>query len=173
MNTAKPAEFIQPPNNLRQKQKMAGVNMTLDTRMIDNAENIIKASTGDYFESVTQDLSKLQRRYEEAMNDPESRPVQIEEIHALSQSIAGQGSSFGYQLLTGIATQLCHYLEDHVFPTAGTEGVTGAQLEVVKVHNETMRLVVTQKIAGDGGPVGQKLLGGLTMVIKKVTGTAN
>jgi hypothetical protein len=171
MSTAKTVEYIQPPNNLRQKQKLAGVNMTLDPRLIDNAELIIRNSTNEYFESVNQELARLQRRYEEASQDPESRPLQIEEIHALSQSIAGQGTSFGYPLLTGIATQLCHFIEDHVFPVAGTRGVTDPELDVVKVHNEAMRLVVQQKMAGDGGPVGQKLLGGLGLVIKKVTGT--
>ncbi len=165
-------KFIQPPSNLHQKQKMAGVSMNLDARMIDSAEKVIQASAGDYFISVNQELARLQKRYEEAANDPESRPMQIEEIHAIAQSVAGQGASFGYPLLTAIATQLCHYIEDHVFPVAGARGVTDPELEVVKVHNEAMRLVVTQKMAGDGGPIGSKLVGGLGLVIKKVTGTA-
>ncbi len=106
------------------------------------------------------------------MRDPESRPVQIEEIHALGQSVAGQGSIFGYALVTGLATQMDHYIEDHVFPTAGSAGVSAAQLDVVKMHVEAMRLVITQKMEGDGGAVGKQLLTGLGLVIKKVTGSA-
>jgi hypothetical protein len=170
--TTKTVEFIQPPNNLRQKQKLAGVALTLDTRAVDHAEAVIRRSTEDYLVSVAEDLTRLQKRYDEAARDPESRAMQIEEIHAIGQSIAGQGGSFGYPLMTALATQLCHYIEDHVFPVAGTRGVTDPELEVVKVHVEAMRLVQQQKMEGDGGPVGQKLVAGLGMVIKKVTGAA-
>jgi hypothetical protein len=169
--TAKTVEFIQPPNNLRQKQKLAGVSMTLDAKAVERADAVIKNSTEDYFVSINEDLARLGRRYEEASRDPSSRPQQIEEIHAISQSIAGQGSSFGYPLITGLATQLCHYIEDHVFPVAGTRGVTDPEIEVIKVHMEAMRLVIMQKMEGEGGPIGQKLIAGLGMVIKKVTGT--
>ena len=33
--------------------------------------------------------------------------------------------------MTALASQLCHYIEDHVFPNAGSAGVSMAQLEVV------------------------------------------
>jgi hypothetical protein len=168
--TAKTVEFITPPNNLRQKQKLAGVSMTLDARHIDGADAVMKRSTEDYFVSVAEDLTRLQKRYDEASRDPESRAMQIEEMHAIAQSVAGQGSTFGYPLMTALATQLCHYIEDHVFPVAGNRGVTDPELEVVKVHIEAMRLVQQQKMSGDGGPIGQKLVAGLGLVIKKVTG---
>ncbi len=171
MNTPAKIEFITPPNNLRDKQKKAGVSMSLDSKVLDQAEAVIRRSTEDYFVSINEDLTKLTKRYEEAARDPESRAVQIEEIHALGQSIAGQGTSFGYALMTALATQMDHYLEDHVFPTAGSDGVSTAQLEVVKMHIEAMRLVVQQKMEGDGGAVGKQLLTGLGLVIKKVTGS--
>ncbi len=59
-----------------------------------------------------------------------------------------------------------------MFPTAGSAGVSAAQLDVVKMHVEAMRLVITQKMEGDGGAVGKQLLTGLGLVIKKVTGSA-
>ena len=172
MNTPAKVEFITPPNNLREKQKKAGVSMSLDTKAVDQAEAVMRRSTDDFFVSINEDLNKLTKRYEEAVRDPESRAVQIEEIHALGQSVAGQGSIFGYALVTGLATQMDHYIEDHVFPTAGSAGVSAAQLDVVKMHVEAMRLVITQKMEGDGGAVGKQLLTGLGLVIKKVTGSA-
>ena len=168
--TATTVEYIQPPNNLRAKQKQAGVSMTLDMKVLDQAESVIRGARADFFVSIAEDLAKLQKRYEAARPDPESRPGHIEDIHATAQSIAGQGSSFGYPVVTALASQLCHYLEDHVFPHATTRGVTDPELEVVRVHMEAIKLVVTQKLEGDGGPIGSKLLGGLALVIKKVTG---
>ncbi len=108
MNTPAKVEFITPPNNLREKQKKAGVSMSLDTKAVDQAEAVMRRSTEDFFVSINEDLNKLTKRYEEAVRDPESRPVQIEEIHALGQSVAGQGSIFGYALVTGLATQMDH-----------------------------------------------------------------
>jgi hypothetical protein len=170
--TAKPVEFIQPPNNLRMKQKMAGVSMSFDSSVLDQAEASIRRCSEDFFVSIAEDLAKMQKRYEAAMLDPESRPIQIEEIHAIGQSLAGQGSSFNYPLVTALASQLCHYIEDHVFPLAGVRGVTDSEMEIVKVHMEAMRLIVQQKMEGDGGATGQKIVTGLGLVIKKVTGTA-
>jgi hypothetical protein len=43
-------------------------------------------------------------------------------------------------------------------------------MEAVKVHQEALRLVMQQKMEGDGGPIGQKLVGGLALVIKKIKG---
>ena len=48
--------------------------------------------------------------------------------------------------------------------------LTDAQMEAVKVHQEALRLVMQQKMEGDGGPIGQKLVAGLALVIKKIKG---
>ena len=42
----------------------------------------------------------------------------------------------------------------------------------MKVHVEAIRLIITQKMEGDGGPIGQKVVSGLSAVIKKVAGDA-
>ncbi|TAK99738.1 MAG: Hpt domain-containing protein [Rhodospirillaceae bacterium] len=167
--TAKPVEFIQPPNNLRNKQKLAGVSMSFDGGILDQAEAAIRRSSDDYFTSIAEDLVKLQRIYEASVAEPGKRASHVEDLHGVAQAIAGQGSSFGYPLITGLGSQLCHYIEDHLFPLAGERIPTEAELEVIKVHMEAMRLVIQQKMEGDGGPVGQKLVSGLAMVIKKVT----
>jgi hypothetical protein len=167
--TAKPVEFIQPPNNLRQKQKLAGVSMSFDSSVVDHAEAAIRRSREDYFTSINEDMAKVLKYYEAALAEPEKRATHVEDLHGVAQAIAGQGSLFGYPLITGLGSQLCHFIEDHIFPLAGERIATEAELEVVKVHVEAMRLVITQKMEGDGGPVGQKLVSGLAAVIKKVT----
>jgi hypothetical protein len=173
MNTPKPVEFIQPPNNLRDKQKKAGVSLSFDGKAIDQAEAAIRRSKEDYFVSVGEDLTKLQRYYEAAVAEPAKRNAHVEDLHGVAQAIAGQGSLFGYPLVSSLGSQLCHYIEDHIFPFAGERMPTEGELEVVKVHMETIRLVIQQKMEGDGGPVGLKLVAGLGAVIKKVTAAAS
>ncbi len=64
--------------------------------------------------------------------------------------------------MTAVANQLCVFME-------GIEGkMSDVQLEAVKVHIDTMKLVVAQKMAGDGGKPGEQLLKGLDAVIAKV-----
>ncbi len=52
MNTPAKVEFITPPNNLREKQKKAGVSMSLDTKAVDQAEAVMRRSTEDFFVSI-------------------------------------------------------------------------------------------------------------------------
>ena len=65
--TAKEADFIQPPNNLRDKQKAAGVALSFDSKVLAHADAAIRRSREDYFESVAEDLVKLQRCHDLAV----------------------------------------------------------------------------------------------------------
>lgn len=66
--------------------------------------------------------------------------------------------------MTAVGSQLARFIED-----CGDD-MSDAQIEAVKVHQEALRLVMQQKMEGDGGPIGQKLVAGLGMVIKKIKG---
>jgi len=164
-------EFIYPPNNLKQKQRLAGVSGTLDPIWLEKAEQSIAAVKGDYLTGVNEDLAKLSKAYDAAYAAGAERNKRIEELYAVVQGIKGQGGSFGYPLITGIGSQLCHFIEQSAF--AKEDGsLTDAQMEVVKLHTEAMRLVILQKMEGEGGAAGPKLMAGLGMAIKKVTGQA-
>ena len=158
----KEVQYITPPNNLRQKQKMAGVTMNLDPSWVDAAERTIAAAKFDYIEAAQEDMVRLVQAYEKAMKEPENRVAHIQELYGVVQSIKGQGTSFGYPLMTAVGTQLARFIED-----CG-ENLTDAQMDAVKVHQEAFRLVMQQKMEGDGGPIGQKLVGGVALVIKKI-----
>lgn len=160
----KEGQYIYPPNNLRQKQKLAGVTGTIDAVWINAAERSIGAAKFDYLEAAVEDMAALATAYDKAIKDPANRPAHIAELYAVVQSIKGQGTSFGYPLMTAVGTQLARFIED-----AG-ENLTDAQMDAVKVHQEALRLIMQQKMEGDGGPIGQKLVAGLAMVIKKIKG---
>ncbi len=157
-------EYIQPPNNLRQKQKLAGVTMNLDPTWVDAAERMIGSAKVDYIQAAQEDMARLATAYDRAMNDSANRVAHMHELYGVVQSIKGQGTSFGYPLMTAVGTQLARFIED-----CG-ENLTDAQMEAVKVHQEALRLVMQQKMEGDGGPIGQKLVAGLGLVIKKIKG---
>jgi hypothetical protein len=160
----KEVQFIHPPNNLRQKQKLAGVSGTIDSAWMDAAERSILSAKVDYIEAAQEDMARLALAYDKAMKDPANRIAHIQELYGVIQSIKGQGTSFGYPLMTAVGSQLARFIED-----CGDD-MSDAQMEAVKVHQEALRLVMQQKMEGDGGPIGQKLVAGLGMVIKKIKG---
>lgn len=118
----------------------------------------------DYLVWVKDDLASLQGAYEKALKSGDAREQHQEELYDFAHDVKGQGSSFGYPLMTAVANQLCAFME-------GIEGkMSDVQLDVVKVHIDTMKLVVTQQMSGDGGTAGEQLLKGLDAVIAKVAG---
>lgn len=157
-------QYITPPNNLRQKQKLAGVTSSIDGVWLDAAEKSMGNAKFDYLEAVSEDMTRLQAAYDVALKDQAGRVERIQELYAIVQTIKGQGSSFGYPLISNVGAQLARFIED-----CG-DNLTDAQMEGVKLHVETLRLIMQQKMEGDGGPMGQKIVAGLTLVIKKMTG---
>jgi hypothetical protein len=141
---------------------LAGVSGVLDAAWIDAAERQIVAAKFDYEEAVNEDLAKLHAAYEKSLKEPDKRAEHLAALYAVVQTVKGQGSSFGYPLISAIGAQLARYLED-------ADGkLSDAQMEVVKVHVEAIRLVMQQKMEGEGGAVGKQIMGGLGLVIKKV-----
>ena len=69
------------------------------------------------------------------------------EIH----NIKGQGSSFGYQLMTNIGGSLCDYIRD-------CEPTSEAGLKVIEAHLAALEFVIDREIKGDGGDAGQGLI---------------
>src|SRR5687767_8342980 len=98
----KDVQYIIPPNNLRQKQKMAGVTMNLDPSWVDAAERSITAAKFDYIQAAQEDMARLATAYDKAMKEPENRVTHMQELYAAVQSIKGQGTSFGYPLMTAV-----------------------------------------------------------------------
>jgi hypothetical protein len=160
----KEIQFIHPPNNLRQKQKMAGVTGTVDAGWMEAAERSMLTAKFDYLTAAQEDLTRLQAAYDAALKDPANRAEHVRALYAEVQAVKGQGSSFGYPLMSAVGSQLARFIED-----CG-DTLTNAQMDVVKVHVEALRLIIQQKMEGEGGPIGQKIVAGLGAVIKKVAG---
>ena len=157
-------KYITPPNNLRKKQIDAGVALTIDASLVAAAEGKIIGMKGEYLGWVVGDLEKLAAFCDVAVKDKDNRAKHVEDLYNKAVEIKGQGGSFGYPLVTSIGSQLCRFIETEGF------GLDDPKMDVVKVHVETLRLVIMQKMEGEGGPMGEKLMTGLAMAVKKVTG---
>ena len=73
----------------------------------------------------------------------DSRMIATQSLYAVAHNIKGQGSSFGFQLMTRLGDSLCRL-------TRGKRPFSDADLNLVASHLDAMRLVLTQEIRGDG-----------------------
>ena len=157
-------KFITPPNNLRKKQIDAGVALTIDPSLVGASEAKIVSMKEEYLRWVGGDLNRLSEAFDLALKDTANRAKHVEDLYTATVEIKGQGGSFGYPLMTTVGSQLCRFIE-----TQGND-LDDPRMDIVKLHVETLKLVILQKMEGDGGPMGQKLLAGLALAIKKVVG---
>ena len=79
----------------------------------------------------------------------------------IAHDIKGQGGSFGYDLMTLIANELCRLIERQ-------DGFGEAEVQAVKVHIDAMKLVIQNRMKGDGGANGQALVEGIRQVGDKL-----
>ncbi len=153
------AEIIEVPNTL--KMKVSYGPDGVDAAMLERAEALMQNLQGDFVVWVQEDLRKLQQHFDAAMALPvEERDHAMKEVFGVLHNMKGQGGSFGYMLVTHIANMMCRFMETR---TAFGQG----EMETVLVCINAIRLVVAERMAGDGGTKGEKLIKGLELVIQK------
>ncbi|MCW8836869.1 MAG: Hpt domain-containing protein [Rhodospirillales bacterium] len=159
-NTFEKPSVITPPNPLKAK---VGPPMPggVDMAALERAEKLIAGMSDSYLEWAQEDLKKLQAAYDDLVKHG-SKKEQIKQVFEIAHDIKGQGGSFGYDLMTIVGNQLCRFTEKK-------EELGPKELQVVKVHIDTLRVIIGERMKGDGGKAGQNLLKGLDMVVEKVT----
>ncbi len=154
-------EIITPPETL--KQKVSYSPEGVDQATLDRAEEVVAGLQADYLTWVQDDLSRMQEFFAEALENPDRRGDLAAKIFHVSHDVKGQGGSFNYHLMTAIGNLLCRYIE-------AKDTITDADLAVIRLHIDAMRLVIAEQMEGDGGERGRELIGGLEAVITKNLG---
>lgn len=152
-------EFISPPSTLKGKAPMT--NDGVDLEALERAEQVIAGLQDSYLDWVQDDLTNLYAAYEKASAEPSQRQVQMEEVFRIAHDVKGQGGSFDYPLMTIIANHLCRFLEH-------SDEISVSDLQVVKLHIDSMKVVIARRMEGDGGEPGNQLIGGLEAVLAKI-----
>lgn len=157
--TGKP-EFIQPPTTLKDKVTVSANGV--DLKALEQAEQLIAGMQDSYLEWVEDDLKKISGFYQQAVSEVDNRAQLFDDIFSVSHDIKGQGGSFNYPLMTMIGNLLCRFLERR-------EGdPKESHMAIIKVHIDAMRLVIAQRMEGDGGRAGDNLIRGLNAAVAKI-----
>lgn len=151
-------ELITPPETL--KQKVTYSPDGVDQETLDRAEQVVASLQDDYLVWVQEDLAHLQDFYAKAVEDEATRMEAMAQIFRVAHDIKGQGGSFNYHLMTAVGNQLCRFIE-------AKPQFDDADLEVVRLHIDALRLILAERMDGDGGARGGELVKGLQAVVQK------
>jgi hypothetical protein len=154
-------EIIQPEFHLAVK---LGPGKGIDPAILERAEQAVAALADSYIEWASKDVGRLQVAVNAARARGEDAP--LDELRSIAHEVRGQGGSFGYPLISRVATSLYRLLREHPTLPAGGFGV-------VDKHIDALRAVVAQRVKGDGGALGQQLAGELEAMVDRLLAEAS
>jgi len=152
-------EVIYPPDTLRKKTE--GGPTTVDSAALERAERAIASLADQYLPQVEQDLERLRTALAALKDNPADWLSHSAAVFQVAHDIKGQGGSFNYPLMTIIGNSLCRFIER---AASGSPAV----IQVIGLHADALTLVIAQRMTGDGGAAGARLLRGLELVAGKV-----
>ena len=154
--------YFRQSNRLREKVGGAasGEPGEIPAVLLERAEAELQRSALDFTDWARNYLGDLSTLCAETLQNPEGRRRHFVEINLLAHELRGQGSTFGYPLITTFAKML--------YDASGKSALQDdSGVEIVKAHIDAMRAVVREKVSGDGGEIGQALLQSLEAAIAK------
>ena len=127
------------------------------------APEVLQELRETYLSGVRSDLDALDHLLEELERGERSWPDSLFRLREVVHNIKGQGSSFGFPLMTEIGESLHRLLQK------SPGEATPAAMAVIGAHNACLRRVIEAGIEGDGGPKAQSLLSRLRSLTLRVT----
>ena len=162
--TAEGVYYWRLQNALR--NKVAGGLITpqvkgeIPSNLIEDAERQLEEATLEFRRWSLEYLGELSGFCKKALTETANRSQYFSNINRLAMRLRGQGSTFGYPLISTISTMLYDVTVD---------GCTEDEksIKIAEHHIESMRAVIRDEIIGDGDQVGRQLVNELKMDIKK------
>lgn len=156
----KETRFINPPNLLKPKVSGAARGPgSIDQQAILAAQAAIDNRAKDYPNWAKQDIDGLAAALSVAIADRTNVKAHLVQVAALVHDIRSHGTTYGYPLITKVGTSLY----DFCIATTGTDD----QLDVIKAHVDALKVIIGQRMAGDGGEIGAELLNMLRLATNK------
>lgn len=156
--------FYRFKNKLREKTlglgKVSDDEVVFDEKLMAEAMAVLDEMSEDYPDWVFGLIQQLADVHRRCVDTPEQRFQHFEQLHAIAHDMRGQGGTFGYPLMSNFADGL------YDFTGVGT-ATSDKNVEIIKAHIDAMRVVIKERISGDGGDVGNQLKVGLEAAIKK------
>ncbi|MCC6597478.1 MAG: hypothetical protein IT559_01655 [Alphaproteobacteria bacterium] len=152
------AEFIKPPNVLKDKAGYGGLSESI----LQKAQKLLEDNVQDFQPLGMLYLESLARSIENAKDWKDARDTEgtLTQMLYPAMQLKANGGMFGYQLVTQIADKLIQFLEVLDEPDIGA-------IEIIMAFHTAIRAVVSGRIMGDGGKDGKDLAQALDMACRR------
>lgn len=141
--------FINPPNKLKAKVGSGGI----DTKRLEKAQDYINNNKTDFIPHAGAFLEKLTNANTNIENNQDGGDNQIDRdilVESVMQ-LKANGGMFKYQLVSDVADICLNFVEN-------LQDFNADACAVVKAHENTIKLIMQNKLTGDGGAEGTALL---------------
>ena len=128
------------------------------------AEKAVANLAQDYPSWALADVAKARASLAVANSDAVARGQHVEALFRVGHDLKGQGTSFGFPLVTKIGHSLCALTRDRA------RSYESRHLDLVKSHLDALDLILTKGIKGEGGKVGTELVAKLESRVAELLG---
>jgi hypothetical protein len=156
--------YYKMKNKLREKTaglgKLNPEDVQFDTAVLEAAMQTLNDMSEEYPDWVSSLIAKLADEHRRCVDSPEERRDHFRQINTIAHDMKGQGGTFGYELISVFSDGL------YEFTRLGA-GMSDNHVEIIKSHIDSMRVVIKDRINGDGGEIGMELKRSLEAAIEK------
>lgn len=137
--------FIKPPNKLKAKVGSGGIAPAL----LEKAQEVISNNNVDFIPMAQGFLDKIAKVKSdfEKNNDKKDK----EALASLVMQLKASGGMFQYQLVSEVADSCLHFVEN-------CEDFNKDAFAVLQAHENTIKIIIKNKLKGDGGKEGYALV---------------
>lgn len=112
------------------------------------AEAFIEENRGDF---GREEIAAMRQTFGEIKASPDDPRPAIKSIYQQAHDLRGMGKTYGFDLLTQMGDSLCAFIQSRATWSE-------KELETVRVHIDSMKLVVEKQVTGAGGDWGAGLM---------------
>lgn len=133
----------------------------INSDMIKRAEKAVEELASQYSGWAAEDIVKLRGFLADAESDAATLDARLHDIHRIAHDMRGQGSTFGFPLITRIAGLLCTYLK---MPDEGDIAIN-----MVRAHVDALEKVIEHKATDEASAAAVEILSTLKSAADKLS----
>lgn len=159
-NVSNEAQVLAPDYALKKKiGEHVDIKAVFSDENVAVAQQVINKHKDSFRDWAAKDIAALEELYSKAAKS-ESRKEAITAITEIAERLKSQAGTFDFGLATLVAKSLASFCTGH--PEAGAD-----HLVVIRKHIDTLSVILTKNITGDGGQIGGDLLENLKKLTEK------
>ena len=159
-NASGGAQVLPPDYALKKKiGEHVDIKAVFSEENVAAAQQVIDGHKDSFREWAAEDIAALEENYGKAAKE-EFRKEAIATITQIAERLKAQAGTFDFGLATLVAKSLAGFCTGH--PEADRD-----HMVVIRKHIDTLSVILSKKITGDGGQVGGELMDNLKKLTEK------